>query len=94
MPSGSPSSSPCEPVPPQGAAARGRYSSSLPAWLSQRQVEEAKVVGTALEGHGGAVSYSPPAYREAREDGITEGAVRDQWLVAATQAIPGLIPPR
>lgn len=64
------------------------------AWLARRQVEAAQVVGTALEGESGAVAYNHAAYLEARENGITQGSVRDQWLVSATQAVPGLIPPQ
>jgi hypothetical protein len=71
-----------------GAAARAT------TWLQRRQVVESEVVGTALAGEGGAVAYNQPAYTKALDDGITQGDVRSQWLVAVTQAVPGLVPPQ
>ena len=62
-------------------------------WLEQRQVVAAEVVGTGLEGEGGALAYNVAAYRQARQDGITEGDVRSQWLLAAAQGLPGLVTP-
>lgn len=75
-------------------AGRARPAAKATAWLQRRQVQADKVAGTALEGEAGAVAYNHAAYLRAREDGITQGAVRSEWLVAASQAIPGLVPPR
>lgn len=76
------------------AAGRERPAAKATAWLQRRQVNNDKVVGTGLEGQGGAVAYNHDAYLAAREDGITQGSVRSEWLVAVSQAIPGLVPPR
>jgi hypothetical protein len=62
-------------------------------WLEKRQVVAEEVVGTGLEGEGGALAYTQAAYRQALEDGITEGDVRSQWLLTAAQAMPGLVTP-
>lgn len=60
-------------------------------WLKEQQVVADDVAGTALEGEDGAVAYNGAAYEQAKQDGITQGDVRAQWLLAGSQAIPGLV---
>lgn len=74
-------------------AGKKRPATKAARWLEKRQVVEVKVAGTGLEGEGGALAYNPPAYREAKRDGITEGDVRSQWLLTGAQALPGLVKP-
>jgi hypothetical protein len=74
-------------------AGKKRPAAKAARWLEKRQVVAAKVVGTGLEGEGGALAYNAAAYREAKRDGITEGDVRSQWLLTAAQAMPGLVKP-
>jgi hypothetical protein len=74
-------------------AGKDRPATKAARWLEKRQVVAGDVVGTELEGEDGALAYNPAAYRQAEQDGITEGDVRSQWLLAAAQAMPGLVTP-
>ena len=60
------------------------------SWLRDRQVTPSNADGTELAGDVGAVAYNRKAFRDGKSDGITDGDVRSQWIVATAQAAVAL----